>query len=210
MVSLIRLSPQILGKTQTGVFLISGFMDNRNENYHDSRNSHDIDMKLGPVTKHDKGNTLTSKKLTTTSYQQIVTSMSFFQFQANLQPSGSRIPDGWSKKLAFLLIVTFYLTEPENRTKKSRTQLLYITFSKGTIFVQKQLIFCKNNADIINIKEVLVLKGIFSKTACLWEYFRTKFQVSSTFVASLRQGSWGGGRVILILKPQNKPLTSLA
>ena len=109
-----------------------------------------------------------------------------------MQPSGSRIPDGWSKKLAFLLIVTFYLTEAENRTKKSLTQLLYITFSKGTILVQKQLIFCKNNADIININEVLVLKGIFSKTKCMWEYFRSKFQVSSIIVASLRQGSWGG------------------
>ena len=52
------------------------------------------------------------KKLTMASYRQIVTS--FFQFMANLQPFGSRIADAWSIKLKFLLIVTFYLTEPEN------------------------------------------------------------------------------------------------
>ena len=33
-----------------------------NENCHNSRTSHDIDMKLGPVTKLDKTNTTTSKK----------------------------------------------------------------------------------------------------------------------------------------------------
>ena len=31
-------------------------------NYHNSRTSNDIDMKLGPVTKLDKGNKITSKK----------------------------------------------------------------------------------------------------------------------------------------------------
>ena len=33
-----------------------------NENCHNSRTSHDIDMKLGPVTKTDNGNTSTSRK----------------------------------------------------------------------------------------------------------------------------------------------------
>ena len=32
------------------------------ENCHNSRTSHDIDMKLGPVTKTDNGNTSTSRK----------------------------------------------------------------------------------------------------------------------------------------------------
>ena len=71
-------------------------------------------MKLRPVTKLDKRNKTTSKKLTMTSFQQIVTSLPFFQFMAK------------SVKLAFTLIAIFYLTIPENRTKKSvKTQLSY-------------------------------------------------------------------------------------
>ena len=34
-----------------------------------------------------------------TSYQQIVTSLSFFRFMADLEQSESRIPDVWSGKL---------------------------------------------------------------------------------------------------------------
>ena len=64
-----------------------------NENYHNSRTSHDIDMKLETVTKLDKRNTATSKNLAITSCQQIVTSLSFFQFMTNLQPWGRRIQD---------------------------------------------------------------------------------------------------------------------
>ena len=63
------------------------------ENCHNSRTSDDIDMKLGPVTKLDKKNKATSKKLTMMSCRQIVTSLSFSQFLANLEQSGSRIPD---------------------------------------------------------------------------------------------------------------------
>ena len=33
-----------------------------NENFHNSRTSHDIDMKLGPLTKAEKSNMATSKK----------------------------------------------------------------------------------------------------------------------------------------------------
>ena len=56
--------------------------------------------------------------------RKIVTSLSFSQFMANLEQSGSRIPDVESAKLMFLLIVTFYLTKTENRTKTSLTILL--------------------------------------------------------------------------------------
>ena len=62
-------------------------------NCHNSRTSNDIDMKLGPVTKIDKINKTTSKKLTMVSCQQIVTSLFFFQFMANLEQSESQIPD---------------------------------------------------------------------------------------------------------------------
>ena len=49
LVSLTRPSLEIFNKFQTGVFLILG-------------TTHDIDMKLGPVTERDKGNTATSNK----------------------------------------------------------------------------------------------------------------------------------------------------
>ena len=55
-------------------------------------------MKVGLVSKLDKSNTRTLKKLTITSFLAIVTSLSFFQFLANLEKSGSRIPDAWSVK----------------------------------------------------------------------------------------------------------------
>ena len=51
------------------------------------------------------------------SCQQIVASLFLFQFTANLQPSGSRLPDVWCKKLTFSLIVTFYII----KTKEKRT-----------------------------------------------------------------------------------------
>ena len=57
-------SLQILGKTQSGVFPISGFLVKSliKENCHNSRTSDDIDRKLGPVTKLYKNNKTTSKK----------------------------------------------------------------------------------------------------------------------------------------------------
>ena len=71
------------------------------ENYHNSRNCDDIDMKLGPETKLDKRNKTTSKKFA----NNVITS--FFYFMANLEQSKSQMPDAWSGKLTFLLIVTF-------------------------------------------------------------------------------------------------------
>ena len=58
-------SLQILGKIQMGVFPNSGFLAKSliKENFHNSRTSHDIDMKLGPVTKIYKKNKTTSKNL---------------------------------------------------------------------------------------------------------------------------------------------------
>ena len=66
-------------------------------------------MKLGPVTKYDKRNTVTSKKVTMTSYRKIMTSLPFFPFMANLEHSGIWIPEAWS----------INLTKTENRTKNS-------------------------------------------------------------------------------------------
>ena len=80
-------------------------------NCHNSRTGDDIDIKHGPVT----------KKMTMTPYRTSVTSLTFFQFTAILEPSGSRIPDAYSGKLIFSLTVFFYLTKIENITKKSLT-----------------------------------------------------------------------------------------
>ena len=85
-------------------------------------------MKPGPVTKLDKRNKTILKKLALTSCQKIVTSLSFFGFLANLEQSGGRIPDTESAKVMFSVIVTFYLTKTENRTKKSVTQLSHYCF----------------------------------------------------------------------------------
>ena len=66
--------------------------------------------------------------MTTTSCQKVVTLLSFYQFIANLERSGSRVPDAYSVKLMFSLIVTFYLTKNANRAKKSLTELSHYCF----------------------------------------------------------------------------------
>ena len=80
-------------------------------------------MKLGPVTEINKRNKTTSKNLARASFRKIVTSLSFFKFLANLEQSGGWIPDTESAKVMFSIIVTFFLTKTENRTKKYLTQL---------------------------------------------------------------------------------------
>ena len=64
-------------------------------------------MQLRLVTKLDKRNTATSKKLRMTSCHQM--SLSNSQLMTNLEQSGSWIPDAWSVKLTFSLTVTFYI-----------------------------------------------------------------------------------------------------
>ena len=100
-----------------------------NEKYNCSRTGHDINMKLETVTKLDKRNTSTSKKfdrdiMSANCYVIVF----FFQLITTLQPSGSWIAEAWSIKLIFSLIATFYLTEPENRTKNSLKHLLHYCF----------------------------------------------------------------------------------
>ena len=75
-------------------------------------------MKFGPVAKFEKQNKTTSKKkLTMTSCWKIVASVPFFQFTANLEQSGSRIPDTYSVKLIFSLIVTFNLAKTKTELR---------------------------------------------------------------------------------------------
>ena len=59
-------------------------------------------MKVGAVTKLDKKSTEKPKSLTMISCLQILTSLSFLKFLANLQPSKSLVPDEESKKIIFL------------------------------------------------------------------------------------------------------------
>ena len=83
-------------------------------------------MKLGPVTKLDRKNREMSKKLTMTPCQQM--SLSNSGLMTNLEQSGSWIPDVWSVKVSFSLIVTFYLTKTEYISGQSLTQLSYYCF----------------------------------------------------------------------------------
>ena len=59
---------------------------------------------------------------------QIVMSLSFFGYLANLEQSAGRIPDTESAEVMFSVTVTFCLTKTENRTKKSQTQLSHYCF----------------------------------------------------------------------------------
>ena len=85
-------------------------------------------MKFGPVTKLDKGNTSTSKKLDNNFMSEYCDVIVFFPIYG--KSAAIRKPDSGRMvyKLIFSLIVIFYLTELENKTKKFLTQLLYYCF----------------------------------------------------------------------------------
>ena len=83
-------------------------------------------MEIGPVINLAKETRQRQKRWKMTLCRQIKTSLLIFQLMANLEQSGSRIPDAWSVKLS--LIVIYYLTKTENRNKKPLTQLSYYCF----------------------------------------------------------------------------------
>ena len=99
-------------------------------------------LKHGPVTKLDKKNTAASKNLTMTSCRQTATSLSFFRFMTNLELSGSRIRDALSVIFPFSLMVTFYLTKTESRTKDLQLALILLLWVK-LLFLPKNDVFCK-------------------------------------------------------------------
>ena len=123
LLSLNCLCLNIWGKIQMGVF--PNFQTSCqffiNDNCYHSRTRHDIDMKLGPVTKLDKKNK--KKKYDDGFMSQMVASLSFSQFMTNLQLPGSQILDAWFKKLIFSLTITFCLIKIEKGTQNSLTQL---------------------------------------------------------------------------------------
>ena len=104
-----------------------------NENFHNSRTSHDIDMKLGPLTKAEKSNMATSKKkkkkkkkkdndVRAADFDVIV----FFTIFG--QSVTIRKWDSGRMVYKFSLIVTFYFAKLKIGTKKSLTQLSYYCF----------------------------------------------------------------------------------
>ena len=78
---------------------------------------------------------------------------------------------------------------------KTELKILYNSFrnialSKGTIFVKKNtLFFCKKHIDISKIKEVLVLRGTFSKTKyeCVLLYKNLRFWCNPNKIST----GWG-------------------
>ena len=137
-------------------------------------------MKLGPVTNIDKENTTTLKKITMTSCRQIVTSLSFFQFMANLEQSRSR-----SIKGTYSLIVTFYFIKTENRQNSFNTAFTLLLWVK-VLFLTKNVNFLQKNANNSEINRVLVLiKDIFYVTIYV---FVLMYQVSSFYHNYERRG----------------------
>ena len=95
------------------------------ENCHNSRTSDDIDMKLGPVTKLDKRNKTTSKKIDVDVMSENCDVIVIFRI---FEQSRNRIPDTESAEVMFSVKVTSCLTKNEKRTKKSLTQLSQYCF----------------------------------------------------------------------------------
>ena len=84
-------------------------------------------MELGLLTKLDKRNKATSKKIDDDIVSENCDVIAIFFFIYG-QFGAIRKPDSGPVELMFSLIVTFYLTKTENRTKKPLTQLSHYCF----------------------------------------------------------------------------------
>ena len=125
-----------------------------------------------------------------TSCQQIVTP-SFLRFMANLEQTGGRILDAQYVKLTFSLKITFYLTNTENRTKKSLTQFSHYCFEERYCFCRKMLIFSKKMLTSVKLggpRYQRWYQKVYFLKLYLCEYLCTKFLVSSIILTSFRQG----------------------
>ena len=108
-------------------------------------------MKLGPLTKIGKKNRATPKNFDDdVNLGNCEVIVFFFQFMANLEQSGSRIPNAGSVTRTLPLIVAFHLTKTESRTK---------------------------NADSSKVKGLMVLRGTFfeTKNASVFTYQISSF-----------------------------------
>ena len=86
-----------------------------------------------------------------------------FCLMTNLEQSGSWIPDARSVKFTFSLIVTFILQKLEIDLNNFYHSSHTIAFSKGAVFFQKILIFCKKKLPSAKLKESQQLKLYFLK-----------------------------------------------
>ena len=141
-------SLQILGITQTGVFLISRFWVQ--ENCHNSRTSNDIDMNLGPVTKIDKRNKTKSKNW----QRRHVRNLLYHCLFSNLWPLWNN-PEVSFRMPSFIfsLIGTLYLTKTENRVKKISSTALTLLVWVKVLVSSKKLIFYKKMLITAKLKE---------------------------------------------------------
>ena len=80
-----------------------------NENCHNSRTSHDIDMKLGPLTKAEKSNTATSKKMDNDVMAEDFDVFAFFTIYGHTVTIRKR--DSGPMVYKFSLTVTCYFTK---------------------------------------------------------------------------------------------------
>ena len=115
----------------------------------------DQQLNMTTETKHRQ------KNLKMTSFWQILTSLLFFRFMPDLEPSKSRIQDAQFVKLTFLLTVTFYFAKTQSRTKKYGS--LNIALSKGTVFAKKR---CFLEKMLTSAKS----RGLGTKRHISWDY----------------------------------------
>ena len=105
-------------------------------------------MKLGPVTKLDKRNV---KKIDDDVCWQML--LSNFRLMTDLEQSGRWIPDAWSVKLKFSLMVAFYLTKTKNRSEKSNTSLILLLSIK-VLFLPKNADSLEKMLTLAKLKEI--------------------------------------------------------
>ena len=92
------------------------------------RTSHDIDIKLGPVTKLGKRSLVMAKKIDSDRISKKCSTVTFFLIYVHF--AAIRKPNSRCMiyKLIFSLTIAFYLAKPEKRTKILFTQLYYYCF----------------------------------------------------------------------------------
>ena len=76
-----------------------------------------------------------------TSCRKIITLLHIFQFTTYLEHFRSQNPNAWSINLIVSLIMTFYLTKTEGRTKKSLMRPSYYCFEETYYFLNKNAYF---------------------------------------------------------------------
>ena len=131
------------------------------KNCHNSRTNDNIEMKLGPVTKPDKKNKATLKKIEdnviSRSCDVVVIFPVFGQYGAIRKPDSGCII---CKTYIFINSKLLSYKNWKQSYKVSKTALTILLWVK-LIFMPKKILFFAKNADISKIKRALIPKGIF-------------------------------------------------